>query len=140
MGRISDDRFACMAKKEFFSEELIEIFQKNAQKALGDSVYKVDLRVGICEIHGDSESAQILYDKAQLVINNMGNDYFKTYGYYDSDFMDQLLRERQIAAEFEDALSHGQIEMYLQPYVDKKGTVFGAQSLARWNHPERRHT
>ena len=137
MGRISDDRFACMAKKEFFSEELIEIFQKNAQKALGDSVYKVDLRVGICEIHGDSESAQILYDKAQLVINNMGNDYFKTYGYYDSDFMDQLLRERQIAAEFEDALSHGQIEMYLQPYVDKKGTVFGAQSLARWNHPER---
>lgn len=35
------------------------------------------------------------------------------------------------------ALLHDQLELYYQGQVDAKGTVYGAEVLARWNHPQR---
>ncbi len=51
--------------------------------------------------------------------------------------MDELLRERQITMEFEDALAAGQICMRLQPVVDSEGRAIGSEALARWDHSQR---
>lgn len=136
-GRIGDDRFGVLAQKQYFTENLIKIFLDNAQKVLEGSMYKLNLCVGICEVHGDSENAQLLYDKTQLAIHKICDDYQKHFAYYNSDLMDELLRERQITTDFEDALTAGQICMHLQPIFNSEGRVIGAEALARWNHPQR---
>ncbi len=137
LGRVGDDRFGLLAQKEFFTENLIKAFLDSAQEVLEGSMYKLNLCVGVCEVHGDNESAQLLYDKTQLAISKICNDYQKHIAYYNSDLMDELLRERQITTEFEDALNNGQIHMYLQPCVDANGRLAGCEALARWNHPQR---
>lgn len=135
-GRIGDDRFGLLAQKQYVTENLIKSFLESAQQILQDSMYTLNLCVGICDAHQD-ESAQLLYDKTQLAINKICNDYQKHIAYYNTDLMDELLRERQITTEFEDALAAGQICMHLQPFVDSDGRVIGAEALARWDHPQR---
>ncbi|MBR5966736.1 MAG: EAL domain-containing protein [Treponema sp.] len=137
LGRVGDDRFGLLVQKQYFTEASIKAFLEMSQQVLEDSMYKLNLCVGVCEVHGDSESAQLLYDKTQLAIKNIGNDYQKHIAYYNSDLMDELLRERQITAEFEEALATGQICMYLQPLVNSEEKLIGSEALARWNHPQR---
>ncbi|MBR5097377.1 MAG: EAL domain-containing protein, partial [Treponema sp.] len=137
LGRVGDDRFGLLVEKQYYTEASIKAFLEKSQEVLEGSVYKLNLCVGICEVHGDNESAQLLYDKTQLAIKNIGNDYQKHIAYYNSDLMDELLRERQITTEFEEALAAGQICMRLQPLVDADGKIHGCEALARWNHPQR---
>ena len=137
LGRVGDDRFGILVQKKYFTEEQIKTFIKTSQEVLENSMYTLNLCVGICEVHGTEESAQLLYDKTQLAINKICNDYQKHLAYYNSDLMDELLRERQITTEFEDALNNGEIVMYLQPYFNRDGKAFGGEALARWNHPQR---
>ncbi|MBQ7619124.1 MAG: EAL domain-containing protein [Treponema sp.] len=137
LGRVGDDRFGLLAQKQYFTEEHIKAFLKEPQKVLGDSVYKLNLCVGICEARGENESAQLLYDKTQLAIKKICDDYQNHFAYYNSDLMDELLRERQVTADFNYALEQGQIQMYLQPFFDTKGNTIGAEALARWQHPQR---
>jgi len=35
------------------------------------------------------------------------------------------------------ALERGELTLYFQPQVDGKGKIFGAETLARWQHPEK---
>lgn len=134
IGRISDDKFACLVKKESFDKEYLLAINTAMQNVIEGSIHKIILRVGICPVHGTTESAQLLYDKTQLVIKKLGDDYTKNIGYYDSDLMDELLRERQIINEFESSLEQGRISMYLQPFVDGDKNITGAEALSRWNH------
>ena len=137
LGRVGDDRFGLLVQKQYFTEDHIKTFLGSAQEVLEGSNYRLNLCVGVCEVHGDNESAQLLYDKTQLAISKICDDYQKHLAYYNSDMMDELLRERQITTEFEDALKDGQICMYLQPYFDRDGKAFGGEALVRWNHPQR---
>ena len=137
LGRVGDDRFGLLAQKQYFTEDHIKAFLKAPQEVLKDSMYKLNLCVGICEARGENESAQLLYDKTQLAIKKIGDDYQNHFAYYNSDLMDQLLRERQVTADFNTALGHGQIQMYLQPFFDTTGKPCGAEALARWQHPQR---
>ena len=137
LGRVGDDRFGLLVQKKYFTEDHIKAFLESSQEVLEGSNFTLNICVGVCEARGDSESAQLLYDKTQLAINNICNDYQKHLAYYSSDLMDELLRERQITTEFSDALKNGQICMYLQPYFDRDGKAFGGEALARWNHPQR---
>ena len=137
LGRVGDDRFGLLAQKQYFTEDMIKSFLKSSQEVLEGSNYTLNLCVGICEARGPEESAQLLYDKTQLAIKKICDDYQKHLAYYDSDMMAELLRERQIVTEFEDALKGGQIKMRLQPYFDRDGNAFGGEALARWEHPQR---
>lgn len=56
---------------------------------------------------------------------------------YDDSLRKNLLRERQILDEMENALTSHQFEVYYQPKYDiYSDTVSGAEALIRWNHPE----
>lgn len=137
LGRIGDDRFGLLVQKQYFTEDLIRSFFVEPQSILKDSMYKLNICVGICEAHGKDESAQMLYDKSQLAIKKSCNPYQSSFAYYNSDLMDELLREKQITTDFETALSQGQITMLLQPFFDANGNAMGGEALARWNHPLR---
>jgi EAL domain-containing protein (putative c-di-GMP-specific phosphodiesterase class I) len=49
-----------------------------------------------------------------------------------------LQAQREQSAQLAAALERGELRLYLQPKVDmRRGTVVGAEALARWHHPER---
>lgn len=136
LGRVGDDRFGLLAQKQYLTDDHLKAFLESSQEVLEDSMYKLNLCVGICEAH-DGEKAQLLYDKTQLAIKKIGNDFQKHVAWYNTDLMDELLRERQITTDFEDALQAGQICMRLQPVVNSDGLTSGCEALARWDHPQR---
>lgn len=136
-GRIGDDNFAVFTEKENFSEELFLNYIQSVVKITESSLYRMHIYAGIYDPHETEETAQVMVDKATLAIDQIVGDYNKVFSYYDLDLMDRLLDERNIAADFENAISTNQIAMYLQPVLDDKNNVLGAEALCRWNHPVR---
>ncbi|RYF66574.1 MAG: GGDEF domain-containing protein, partial [Comamonadaceae bacterium] len=74
-------------------------------------------------------------DQAMYLAKQAGRN---RYHPFDTAHERARLAQRQQVAELSDALAQGQFALYLQPKVDmRRGTVIGAEALARWNHPER---
>lgn len=136
-GRIGDDNFGLFMRKEFFTEERFNNFIANIAQIAESSVYNMHLYVGLYDPQGRQESAQVMIDKANLAISQINQDLNKVYAFYDSTFMDQILNEKNIKADFENAIGSDQIEMYLQPIVDVNNKTLGAEALCRWDHPLR---
>lgn len=136
-GRIGDDNFALYVRKEFFTEERFNKFIESVVQITESSLYQMHVDVGIYDPQGRPESAHVMVDKANMAISQMGADINKVYAFYDSTVMDQMLNEKNIQADFETAISSGQIKMYLQPIVDSNSKRLGAEALCRWEHPLR---
>ena len=64
-------------------------------------------------------------------------DYQKTVVYYDAQLLQRVVKEKNMAEEFENALKNRQFRMFLQPQMDVEGNVLGAEALARWQHPQK---
>jgi diguanylate cyclase (GGDEF)-like protein/PAS domain S-box-containing protein len=74
-------------------------------------------------------------DQAMYVAKQAGRN---RYHAFDAAQERAQLARRAQATELAEALAQGQFALYLQPKVDmRRGTVIGAEALARWNHPQR---
>lgn len=52
--------------------------------------------------------------------------------------MDTLAKQRfQVERELRHGITAGELRLFLQPQVDAKGRMVGAEALVRWQHPER---
>lgn len=136
-GRIGDDRFAIMVKKEYFREGIFLDAIGKIKSIIDNGAYKLHFYAGVYEIPQNTENAQAAYDKAMLSISTIKGDYQKTFAYYDSKIMEKLLAEKNIVNDFERAIHRGDIEPHLQPIISADGTCLGAELLARWHHAER---
>ncbi len=135
--RISDDKFGLYIKKSEFSSQMIKDKINELKQLTKSTIYQMHFFIGVYELNGQIERAQSMYDKAVMAITNLSNDYSETFAYYDSALMDKLLNEKNIEKDFIKAIEKNQIEMYLQPIINTKMNTYGAEALARWNHPLR---
>ena len=51
--------------------------------------------------------------------------------------MNTTLRENEIINSFNMAIKNGEFHIFLQPQVERDGTVVSGEALARWIHPEK---
>lgn len=135
--RISDDKFALYTKREYFNEKEFLEYMKLMQKVMDKPLYQLRLVVGIYQPQGRVETAQAMYDKALLATTQISSKYNETFAYYDTILMEKLMNEKTITKDFDSAIKNHEIEMYLQPIIDKNGNHVGAEALSRWNHPSR---
>lgn len=137
IGRISNDRFALVIKKEKFKPELFEQKFGELSTFLGEYNYKIHFRVGVYEVSDLYESVNTMYDKAELAIRK-NEDVEKILSFYNASMMQNLIDEKNVVTSFEKALSENQFAMYLQPQIScKDGKCAGAEALVRWIHPEK---
>ncbi len=136
-GRINDDKFALYMPKSSFKEDFFLEKLKSMQTVTLNTLYKIHFQFGIYEPRKRFENAQIMFDKALIAINAISNDLSRVFARYDSNLMDKLLEEKNILGEFDQAIEEGQFKMYLQPQIGVDGSFFGAEALARWQHPTR---
>jgi len=57
--------------------------------------------------------------------------------FYDPEMQAAVNQRASMEADLRQAIEQRQITIYLQPQMDAKGQVLGAEALARWKHPER---
>lgn len=136
-GRISNDRFAAIVKKDEFSPLNAAEKIKRIPPLLNEYNYKIHFRIGVYEISDPYETINSMYDKAEMAIRKNEN-LEDVLSYYDASMMKSLFLEKSVVSAFEQALKENQFAMYLQPQVSSRnGKVAGAEALVRWIHPEK---
>lgn len=137
-GRISGDKFAMLIKKADFNADAAMSNTKKLQEITAGVNYKLHVFIGVYEISDPYEKVNSMYDKANLAIKNINENYSLSLAYYDTKLLAKLMESKNIVAVFESALKAKQFVMYLQPQVQSAdGKVVGAEALVRWQHPEK---
>lgn len=136
-GRISNDRYAMLIDADKFNPELASKNTGRLQNLLAKYNYKLRVHIGIYKITDIDENPIIMYDKANMAIARIGDDFQKMFCFYDEAIMEELVNERNITSEFDYALESGQFCFYLQPQLDCENQLVGAEAVVRWNHPQR---
>lgn len=132
-GRINDDRFALYTKKEYFSEKDFMKFISIMAELTDCPYYKMKIVIGVYDPEGKAEKAQVMYDKAVLSSEYSNYEYDKVFSYYDSVMMGKVYSDRRLSDSLDDALKNKEVEMYLQPIMNRKGECVGAEALSRWH-------
>ncbi|MBQ0051296.1 MAG: EAL domain-containing protein [Treponema sp.] len=137
-GRISGDKFAMLIRKENFNADLAVQNTEKINVLTNDLNYKIKIKLGIYEISDPYESVVAMYDKANLALHSIKNDFECSLVYYHTSLLDHLIEEKNIVSAFKTALTENQFEMYLQPQISSDTEkAEGAEALVRWIHPEK---
>lgn len=136
-GRICDDKFALMMRREDFVMDILLNAMKELAKMIHSSSFQIRVNMGLCEFDNAFESAAVLYDKAVLAMDSMSEEYQQIYAYYDESIMERILTEKTVIADFDKAISEGQFEVFFENTTTADGEIKGADSYFIWNHPER---
>lgn len=136
-GRLGNDLFAVLMHKENFDEQ---VFLRRSREAFSSCMNKsvafpMINHLGVYEITDTTTPVSVMCDRARLAIASIKSDYNKRVAYYDNALRENIKREQELIADLGDALSEGQLKMYLQPQMSSDGTVLGAEALVRWHHP-----
>jgi diguanylate cyclase (GGDEF)-like protein len=94
------------------------------------------MHVGIYHVTDPSIDVSIMFDRAHLAQTSIKNEYNTHIAIYDDKMRDQVLWGQKISTELQAAIEQRQIVPFLQPIVDNKGNIIGAEALVRWLHPK----
>ena len=123
---ISDGNHALLA-----ASRLMRQFEQSLDVNGRPVLASVAIGAALCPEHGDTPDALCRQAEAALAEARTSSDRMALSP-------PPLLTSAVEPAELREAIAAGQLEMHLQPIWDlKTGTVCGAESLARWQHPLR---
>lgn len=135
-GRIDNDRFAILIPKDrlnlqLFIDESQRIFKETVNLSILPTCY-----FGVYEIEDADMRVSFMCDRAFIAIDTIKGQYRKQVAWYDTKLRDSALREQQLVYQLPEAISTGQIKIYLQPQSTIEGKAVGAEALVRWEHPD----
>ena len=135
-GRIDNDRFAILIPKDrlnlqIFIDETQRIFKETINLSILPTCY-----FGVYEIEDIDMRVSFMCDRAFIAIDTIKGQYGKQVAWYDSKLRDSALREQELVYQLPEAISTGQIKIYLQPQSTIEGKAVGAEALVRWEHPD----
>ena len=137
LARMQNDRFAmCIPRKNLRENVVHEVIFK-LQEETQNSAFRMHIFVGVYDIINIEEPISIMCDKANLASTTIENDYHSDIAFYSKNLFDRSIEERRIIGEFEGALNRKEFVMFLQPQVNAKGELYGAEALVRWQHAQR---
>lgn len=132
VGRFSADRFYMCAPKEEFED--LDLEKKIEIPWLG---IELNLTYGVYPV-GELCSIQVMCDRADTALKAVGKEGAEYIHYYNDEFHQKLMREREVEREMENALSQRQFSIYIQPKFDvERERITGGEVLVRWIHPQK---
>lgn len=135
-GRIDNDRFALLIPKDRLNLQIVidesqRIFKETVNLSILPTCY-----FGVYEIDDRDMRVSFMCDRAFIAIDTIKGQYGKQVAWYDSKLRDSALREQELVYQLPEAISTGQIKIYLQPQSTIEGKALGAEALVRWEHPD----
>ena len=135
-GRLSGDAFGICFPLEEANLPLVESKLSKFVISNGAIDQHILMHVGIYHVIDPSIDVSIMFDRAHIALTSIKNEYNIHIAIYDDNMRNQVLWDQKISAELDGAIQKRQIVPYLQPIVDNKGVIIGAEALVRWLHPE----
>lgn len=135
-GRTEGDKLAALILES--SLPFVYESTKTADLGLSFPIPNVVIKSGIYHIRNRSSlRPQGMYDRALLAMQKIKNSYGIYIAEYDDVIRKDLLVQRQVAENAENALVEHQFIVYYQPKYDLHDKCTnGAEALVRWVHPE----
>lgn len=134
-GRLDTDMFCIlMPFGQFYEEDLIEGVEKIV-RPFDAPFYNVRVLIGAYKVTDPSVEVRAMVNRVLMASASIKNDYSAKIGWFDEKIQSDTMEEARFNAELSDAIKNGQIQMYLQPQVDRDGKVIGSEALVRWIHP-----
>ena len=135
-GRINGDHFAlCMPKERFVEKDFKKLVREVTSKVTSKS-YSLHIQLGIYEIKDPYMDITLMCDRAYMACKSIKKDGVCEMAWYSDEMLVNALLEKEILSSFDFAIINRQFGIYLQPQVYADGSIFGAEALARWIHPE----
>ncbi len=135
-GKIADDRFAMLIRRDKFQPDIMTQCTARLQAALGSAMYRIKVSYGIYQVTDTTESVASMCDKALLALKSIHESLEQCVAFYKPEMLAHALHEKTLAGTFEEALKKGEFQIYLQPQVDVSGQFLGAEALVRWIHSD----
>jgi diguanylate cyclase (GGDEF)-like protein/PAS domain S-box-containing protein len=118
------------------ADEIVQTL--SAPFVLGETQVHISASVGIAVCPDDGDTADQLICHADIAMYKIKAVGKNGYRFYDSSMQDASHQKIVLEQSLRGALERGELEMYYQPQINvETGQVVGAESLIRWNHPER---
>ncbi len=138
-GRLGNDNFAVLMKKEDFKESYFDLSSKEAfaGSTFSEVSFQVIAYAGVYQIVERDLLVSVMCGRAKMALSTVKGDRTRKVAYYDNVLRDNILYEQELSKELEEAIAKEHLQMYLQPQTTADETVIGAEALIRWNHPER---
>jgi diguanylate cyclase (GGDEF)-like protein len=134
--RLEGDKFAVFIPEQY-GWRTIDILMRDTFHAGDDITHTIRINVGIYEITDKRLPVSIMCDKANMALATIKDNRMENVAVYDETLYEDILKEHELSAELPAAIKRNHLKMYLQPQVDGKGKVLGAEALIRWEHPKR---
>ena len=136
-GRLSEDSFGILIDKEDFSGKPVEEKISTFKVSDKDLEHRVIFHYGIYDIsEGEDIDVPLFFDSARLATTRIADPYQTQLVYYDDKMRNEIIHDQLISSQLQDAINTKQIRPFLQPIVDEKGLLSGAEALVRWIHPD----
>ncbi len=135
-GRIGEsDFYIIMPREAFDPHQFLDSIDKVA-KLYSTNNFSLNVKAGVYEITEPSQDMFTICNKASMACDTIKGDYGRRILWFDESILKESRLKERYNAELSKAIEHGEIQIYLQPQVDKDGKVIGAEALARWVHRE----
>ena len=135
-GRLGEDDFGiCLPAGDANLKQLERRFTRYVISN-GSIEHRILMHMGIYKITEPDIDVSLMFDRAQLALTSVKNEYNKHIAFYDDKMRDQVMWDQMISAQIEKAIEEKQVQPYLQPIVDNNGQIIGAEALIRWDHPK----
>ena len=136
-GRLSMDSFGILIDKSNFNEEGLAKRLENYTVKDENLEHHILIHIGIYDIGPEDEiDVSLFFDSARLAATMISNNYQDLIVYYDDKLRNEIIHNQLISNQVKNAIETRQIRPYLQPIVDSRGMLAGAEALVRWIHPE----
>jgi len=136
-GRLSDDSFGILIDKEHFDAQYVSKALETFTIRDDNLEHRILIHMGVYNINeGDEIDVPLFFDSARLATSMIKENYQDMIVYYDDKIRNEIIHNQLISNQVHDAIKDNQIRPYLQPIVDSRGILAGAEALVRWIHPE----
>jgi diguanylate cyclase (GGDEF)-like protein/PAS domain S-box-containing protein len=132
---LSTDLMEAAQQTETASSKILAALRPTYWLASGEAHCTASL--GATLFSGNSQSQDELLKQADIAMYQAKRAGRNELRFFDPRMQDAINAKATLEGELRQALERRQFELRFQVQVDSAGRTFGAESLIRWNHPER---
>jgi diguanylate cyclase (GGDEF)-like protein len=117
-----------------FAERMRKLFEPPFY--IDDIRIYVQTSIGIVLIEPGEDNVDEIVRHADISMYQAKQQNHGKVAYYDDRLDVERKKRFQLQQDLMRALEQQEFELYFQPIVSAEGTLYGAEALIRWNHPE----
>ncbi len=142
VSRFGGDEFTVILEGIKQPEDSILIIEKiltavSEPVILNNAEVFVTCSIGVSTYPADGQTVDELIQNADHSLYVVKDDGKNSFQFYSSEMKEEVLKRLELKNYLRKALEKNELELYYQPLINiQTQTIFGAEALLRWHHPE----